>query len=328
MKNTVFILVSLVMTSNAFALPLLAENAAKRVSEVLTLYPDHEDANKFYYFPNSSELAKDANKRPMFNLVYTGLGDSDPNNGSGILNLVFRLKSNTEQKSALKEFLDQNPNAGLAVLPIKASTLSAGDLALFKKLDLPPHGGRAEDEMGITVELTEPGVKIVRGQAKAGTGTRVNYCYKVTGLGPTMDATVTIEWQQIYDYFRTSVSAGALWWRTTITSEVEKLKQDGKVVIVVNGGDAKYEDYVRKLTDMMIEKLFTPILSINRSATEVVFNNTPLQLNLNSVHKEELKTFKGRIITRDIVDREFCVDMSMKDVAPFYNDLVIDADKL
>lgn len=60
------------MLGHAFqsqALPLLSENAAKRVSEILTLYPDSQDPKKFYYFPNSSVLAQDAGGRPLFSLA-------------------------------------------------------------------------------------------------------------------------------------------------------------------------------------------------------------------------------------------------------------------
>lgn len=311
---------------SAQALPLLSENAATRISEVLTLYPDSQDPQKFYYFPNSSTLAQDRAGRPLFSLAYYGLDNASPDDGGGLLNAVFRLDMNAPMRKATAEFLQQNPNAGLAVIPVKASTVVSGQLNMYRNLVLPPHGGRAEDEMGMSVELTEIGAQIFRAKAKSGTGPQLNYCYKVEGLGPNMDAHIVIEWQQLYEYFRASASAGALWWRTTITREVEKLYNTQYVFVTINGGDAQKQDYVYKLTDQMIAKLFEPKLNYNRSATNVIFDSTPLQFALNSVKKEELHKFEGRIVLRDLVEREFCVDLSVKDVGPYYNELVLKAD--
>lgn len=311
---------------SAHALPLLSENAAKRVSELLTLYPDSQDPRKFYYFPNSSTLAQDRAGRPLFSLAYYGLDNASPDDGGGLLNAVFRLDVNAPMRTAVREFLEQNPDAGLAVIPVKASTVSSGQLNMYRNLVLPPHGGRAEDEMGMSIELTEIGAQIFRAKAKSGTGPQLNYCYKVEGLGPNMDAHLVIEWQQLYEYFRASASAGALWWRTTITREVEKLYNTQHIFVTINGGDAQKQDYVYKIVDQMIAKLFEPKLDYNRSATNVVFASTPLQFAFNSVKKEELHRFEGRIVLRDLVEREFCVDLSVKDVAPYYNELVLRAD--
>lgn len=316
----------LTVGASAHSLPLLSENAATRISEVLTLYPDSQDPRKFYYFPNSSTLAQDSGGRPLFSLAYYGLDNDTPDDGGGLLNAVFRLQMNAPMKKAVSEFLAQNPDAGLAVIPVKASAVTSGQLNMYRNLVLPPHGGRAEDEMGMSVELTEIGAKIFRAKAKSGSGPQLNYCYKYEGLGPNMDAHVVIEWQQLYDYFRASFSAGALWWRTTITREVEKLYNTQHIFVTINGGDAQKQDYVYKIVDQMIAKLFEPKLDYNRSATNVIFDSTPLQFALNSVHKEELHRFEGRLVLRDLVEREFCVDLSVKEVAPYYNDLVLRAD--
>jgi len=316
----------LLFNQTASALPLLSENAAKRVSEILTLYPDSQDPNKFYYFPNSSRLAQDQNGRPLFSLAYYGLDNEDKTDGGGLLNAVFRLDMNQPMRKAVREFLDQNPHAGLAVLPVKASTVASGQLNMYTSLHLPEHGGRAEDEMGMSIELTEIGAMIFRAKAKSGTGPQLNYCYKVEGLGPNMDAHIVMEWKQLYEYFRASSSAGALWWRTTITREVEKLYNTQHIFVTINGGDAQKQDYIFKLVDQMIAKLFEPKLNYNRSATQVLFESTPLQFNLNSVTKEELHRFEGRVVMRDLVEREYCVDLTVKDVEPYYNELVIRAD--
>lgn len=314
------------LSSAAKALPLLSENAATRVSEVFTVYPDHADPRKFYYFPNSGVLVRDSANMPLFTMVYYGLDDSQPDNGGGLLTAVFKLESNPAQRKAKEEFLRQNPQAGLAVLPVKASALNGGNFSFYRNLQLPPVGGRAEDEMGFTAELTEMGARFIRGQAEGSAGQQTSYCYKVDGYGPAMDADIRIEWQQVYDHFRASTSAGAFWWRVNITTEVEKLKQRNLVEVRINGGDAKMEEYVNKIVDMMITKLFVPSLDYNRGSNGTVFSHTPLQFNAGHIHREELKTFRGRFINRDLVEREACVTLGIKDVAPYFNDLVRSVD--
>lgn len=316
----------LLFLQEASALPLLAENAASRVSELLTVYPDHQDPNKFYYFPNAAVLSRDSDGKPMFTLVTFGLKDPDPNQGGGVLSAVFNLKSSAEQQKAKNEFLAERPQGGLAVLPVKASTLEAAKLSFMKNIQLPKHGGRAEDEMGIMAELTQAGARVVRAQAQGSAGQQVNYCYIVEGYGPDMNAHIVIEYQRIYDYFQTSYSTGSLWWRKTITAEVEKLKEMNLIRITINGGNAKMDEYVSMIVDMMVKKLFVPSLEYGRSAPSSSFSGFGFNLNLSYVHKEETKRFEGTIVRRDLVEREFCVTMAIRDVKPYFNELVIDAD--
>jgi hypothetical protein len=316
------------------ALPILSENAARDfISDIaLTIYPDSVDPNKFYYFPNTSVLATGSDGTPEFSLAYTGLDSNDPN-AEGLMTATFHLHSDPRQVSAIQKFLNAHPSAGVAVLPVMASTLSAGDpqkpMSFFKALDLPAHGGLPDSDVGFSAELNKLGVLLIKGQIAGNTAKGLNSCYKVQGLGPNMDAQVTIHWQQIYDYLRATFSVGFAWWRVDVTRVVETLRTQGMISLRIDGGNAKEQDYVYKIADQMIEKFFKADLSASPSAAgTAVFNATPLQLNVGSMHKEDVKDFDGHWLIRDLVEREFCVDMNLHDVAPYAKTKVIDADKI
>ena len=332
-KSLLLALVTLI-SANVKALPLLAENASRiYVGDIaLAIYPDSVDSNKFYYFPNSSVLAKGSDGTPEFSLSYTGIDAGDAN-AEGLMTATFHLHSDDRQVEAINHFLQTHPGVGVAVLPVKASNLSAGDqskpMGFFKAIDLPAFGGLPDTDVGFSAELNKIGVLLIKGQIAGDTAKGLQACYKVEGLGPNMDAHVTIHWSQVYDYFKAHASVGFAWWRVDVTRVVETLRTQGIINYRIDGGDAKEQDYVNKITDNMIEKFFKADLTANpNSAGNTIFDSTPLHLDVGSVHKEDIKDFDGQWLIRDLVERDFCVDMNLHDVAPYSKSKVIDADKL
>jgi hypothetical protein len=334
-KKIILLLSIVLFKVAAGALPLLAENAATRVSEVLTLYPDHEDKNKFYFFPNSSMMVRSSENIPSFSLTYYGLENSTPDDGGAYMVFSTRLKSDSLQKKALEEFLAQNPNARIGVLPVQASTIGLTSTTpgvlplatLFKEFNFSQKAGRAEDEIGVSAVLTEVGARVFR-KAVLGPGDifKADYCYKVVGLGPAMDAKVTARMDRVYDYFRTSVSYGALWWGGTITKEVESLIDQRLITYEVNGGDAKDIEYVRAIVEQITKRIFIPELNMSHSGDTRVWSGTPFSLNLNMGHREELKEETWYLKERKNIEQEFCVPMVVRELRDYANQLVRSAD--
>ncbi len=325
--------VALLTACEAGALPLLSENAARYFisDEALAIYPDSTDAQKFYYFPNTSVLTEGADGTPEFSLAYSGVESNSPN-GGGLMTAIFHLKSNKKQVDAIERFLADHKGASVAVLPVLASTLSAGDptkfLSIFKGIDLPPFGGLPDTDVGFSCELTVFGVNLIMAQIEAGTSKGLHACYKFEGLGPNMDARIYIHWQQIYDYLRASASGTYYWFHADIQRVTEEMHTKGLVEITIDGGSAKEQDYIMKIADQMIEKFFKADLAASPTqAGSNIFSNTPFTLSVNSVHKEDIKDFNGRWVIRDLTQREICVDMSLHDVAPYAKTKVINADK-
>src|SRR4051812_20907726 len=92
MKSLVLMLASLMtMTSlTAHAVPELRETRGDYNGDIVTIYPDHQDPNVFYFLPNSSEFSVNTDQSPNLGLVLWGLKNGDPADGGGILSFVLQ----------------------------------------------------------------------------------------------------------------------------------------------------------------------------------------------------------------------------------------------
>ena len=64
MKNILCALIFLFAGSTVVAVPIVNENVAN--SDVMTIYPDHADAHRFYVAPNVVMIAKNEKQVPLF----------------------------------------------------------------------------------------------------------------------------------------------------------------------------------------------------------------------------------------------------------------------
>lgn len=318
------------------ALPLLSESAALNPTAALTLYPDHQIPNKFYFMPNSSMISRDSRGVPTFSFTYYGLNDAAATDAGALMVYVGRLTSDPLQAQALADYLKANPKVGIAVLPVKESTVSLTSTTgqsplapLFSEFNFSQKGGRAEDEIGVNAVLTKVGAKIMKASLlkEAGAALKFDMCYKVQGLGPSMDGEILIKMNRVYDHFRASASAGGLWWRASIQVEIEKLVKSRDVRWVINGGEAKDEDYIREATEKIITRMFKPELQMSPAGTATVWEKaTPFSFGASYTHKEEHDEERWTITRRTLETREFCVPLSVKDVQEHKDKCVIDAD--
>lgn len=326
-----------VVSVNSQALPLLSESAALNVANHLTLYPDHRDPHKFYFFPNSSEVVFDNAGLPLFSFTYWGLDQKERDAGAYMV-FTSKLKVDQQQQKALEAFLKKNPKSGVAVLPVKKSLITLQSTTgqpplktLFEEFNFAPHAGRAEDEAAVSAVLTKVGARVFRATLtkSPGAAAAVQYCYKVEGLGPDLDARITVKMDRVYDYFKGNVSTkGFLWFKASITREVEKLRQKNYVKWEVNGGNASDEEYVKKVTEQVIKRMFKPELRANPIAMPEGSNwgFSWFRFRAGSVHREELKEEVWDIKRRDLVEREYCMPFVLRDLERFKDRIVINAD--
>lgn len=322
--------------ATSHSLPLLAESAALRSGSSLTLYPDHLDKNKFYFMPNSSKIGRDARNIPTFSFTYYGLSDANAAEAGALMVYVGRLTSDPDQAAALKLFLQTNPKAGVAVLSVKESTINLTSTAgatplkaLFSEFNFSAKGGRAEDEIGINALLTKTGARLFKASLLGEVGAAMKYdmCYKVQGLGPSMDGEIWVNMSRVYDHFKASASAGAFWWRASINTEIEKLVKSKSVRWVINGGDGKDEDYIREATRQIVERMFKPELTMAPSGSTSIWDvSTPFSFGGSYTRKEEHDEEHWVITKRTLEEREFCVPLTIKDIQDHKNQCVVNAD--
>ena len=324
---------SLLNVNQAQALPLLAENAGIMVDDIITAYPDDKDPNLVYFMPNSSVMARDAENLPQFGLTYWGLSNGGPiDQAGGYMTFTARLYPDASQKRALDGLRAQGKR--VAVIPVQASTMGITSTKpgstplsnLFSEFNFAAKAGVMEQEVGVNAALTGIGAKVFKAAIDTPQLIKADYCYKVTGLGPNFDATITANMSRVYDYFSASYSSGWLS-KKTISVEVEKLRQANAIKIVINGGDAKMEEYVQKIAETIVQRIFTPELKTGPGPAGGDGGWSFSRYSLNLTHKEENKEETWQYIRRDLVDREFCANVALKDLKPYKDQLVRDADK-
>lgn len=325
------------LVTKVHAIPLFGESAGTIKEGILTLYKDHQDPRKVYFFPNSTKFSVDNSKIPLFNFVYWGIDKpaTSPEEVGAYMTMSTHLSSDSDQQLALDNYIKNHPEMEIAVLPIKSSmiglqTTNTNELplkALFKEFNFAKVGGRAEDEIGVNAVLTPIGArafKALLSKGVAGSKLKLDYCYTIQGYGPNMNATISVDMRRVYDYFEGSHTGGWGWFAWSIKAVVEKLNEEHAITIVMNGGDAKQWEVLDKVAQSITARLFVPALSatpVSPASTNNLFN-----FGVGIVHKEELKKEIWNYIRRDLEEREFCTAVVVKDLDGYQDKLVVSAD--
>ncbi len=299
---------------NVLALPVLSESEDGS-GLLATIYPDHENPNKFYFFPNQGGLEKDSSGVPRF-----GMGYGRPAEGSttgGYFTGIFRLSVGHDLQKAVENY--KNNGKQISVIPVQESHLyfmedKEGNRVLtdlFKEISLPPFSGRAEDSIGISASLTPMGGMMLGTMLINGaTGADLNYCYEVKGVTPIFHAKINLNYNKVYTHFLAQARGGRLWWKWSVRTEIEKLVENGEIKIEINGGTANQYDYIMALADRMISKFMVPILENRRGTPTGRFGFSYTQIVEDRNLSFELKQ-------REIVSREYCVGLGLGELKAF-----------
>lgn len=324
----------LLASLNSEAIPLVGETAGSIKYGMLTLYKDHQDPNKVYFFPDSTRFAVDENKVPMFNMVVWGMKDPSAEKG-GYFSMTTNLASSAQQKKDLEAYIAANPGKEVAVIPIMSSSIGltttkkgAPPLGiLFDEFNFAKVGGRPEDDIGINAVLTKTGAPAFLALFKnleGGSPLKMDYCYKFQGLGPNMDAKIYVKMRRVYDYFEANSSGGYWWFSYNIRKVVETLHKNGEIRIEMNGGDAKEWEYINEIAREITVRLFKPELSADTNIGNAN-SNFPFRFNVGSITKIEQAEETWTWTRRDLVEREFCTAINIKDLGPYRSKLITEA---
>lgn len=325
---------SFYLSTQAYALPILRESAATYDSMFVTIYPDHRNPNLYYFLPNSMQFAKDpVTGVPDFSLNTYGAEQSDPKLAKGWITFVFRAAVTPDVQAALNSFKKDHPGAILATLPVGESYLtvgtsrdgvpSSGGADWFKSWDLPPYGGVFESEVGGNAYLTGEGAKMMSTivfQPK--TSFSLNYCFKVDGVTPNMDARVVIDYQKVFTHFKTSAKTGWLWWGGEVTNDVRKLVENGSISIALHG-DTKFEDVVFQMArDFAKDYLKSTLDSTVGGGSSDTFPFRFARFGFNAGSTEERRTVTLDIRKQADLTDVRCIAAPFRDVAPYASKIV------
>lgn len=331
-----FILLSIILAGiqASWGVPLLGETSGTIKEGLVTLYKDSENPNKVYFFPNSTAIVKDQRGLPLFNFVFWK-NQSSAVDGA-YLTLTTKLQNSPEMNLAINNYLSAHPQAEVAVLPIKSSTIGLQTTdptkiplsTIFKEFNFSKVGGVVESQIGVNAILTDTGARVLKSLLKKESGSQLikfDYCYNVQGYGPNMNASIKINMKRVYEYFENSHSGGWGWFSWQIKSIIEKLHQDNHIAITMNGGDATKWEVLEKVANSIVSRLFSnPELQSNQ--VHIAGGNRLFTLGVGSVKKEELKEEVWNFIRRDLETREFCTAVSVNELYPFIDQIVTEAE--
>jgi hypothetical protein len=306
----VFLLLSL----SAHALPVLTESS-DGTGLLATIYPDHENAKKFYFFPNTGGLEKDASGVPRFGMSYWT--PTDGSSTGGYFSGIFRLSLGHELKEAVNEY--RKSGSQISVVPVQESHLyfmqdeEGGRLLtdLYKDISLPPFSGKAEDSFGLSASLTKTGALMLANILNnGGMGADLKYCYEIKGVSPIFHANIQLNYHKIYTHFVAQARGGRWWWKWSVRTEIEKLLESRDIKIQINGGTANQYDYIMALVDRMVEKFMEPVLDNRRGATSGRFS-----VSYTKIFEDRDLSFDLK--QRELISREYCLSLGLGEVKAY-----------
>ncbi|MBC7741840.1 MAG: hypothetical protein H7061_06570 [Bdellovibrionaceae bacterium] len=155
MKKSFLILGLLFICEMSLAIPVVNENVAN--SGVMTIYPDHADANRYYVAPNVVTIAKNTAGVPFF--AYDEYRSGTFSTAAIVQMTLVPAYTRTELDAAKNEILAKNPAAQFSGVPFMASSLElAGELPQIIESHQCNHvGGLIGQEQSCAMTLTKKG---------------------------------------------------------------------------------------------------------------------------------------------------------------------------
>lgn len=155
MKNKFTLILILLAAHIALALPVVNENRAS--SGVITIYPDHQDPDRFYIAPNVVTLARDKKGRPQFSYVEYRKGWFQKK--ALVQMTLVPYYTRDELDGAEKKILEANPKAQFSGLPFTSSHIDFADAltGLVESQDCVHESGLIGQEISCAFTLTPQG---------------------------------------------------------------------------------------------------------------------------------------------------------------------------
>lgn len=264
----------------------------------ITVFPDHQDPNQFWYLPGPVGLANipDSTEPQFLLIMYAPDCASNGIKGVGFLNVTLALKlSDDAREDIMGQIRAQFPDASeprLAPVPFDEGTVQIVALDLQGSGGTggaPPREGTFEAVEHIlgavspelygdnnalfALTLTEEGATILNQAFENGMAPVGGiYNLKFTGVRPALDVKITADLKRCYESFSVGLTAQAYWVSAGIDATFEKLRQTGAIKIeVVNltadqSNTDKEQWALNLFKDDILAKWFEPSLSPTTAA--------------------------------------------------------------
>jgi hypothetical protein len=244
----------------------------------IQVFPDHADANQFWYLPGPVSLARDAYTREaqFLLLEYRPAAVTAGAHGGGFLMFTVNLQPDPhleqrllarvaalcpgEPKLSAVEFDDGTVQC--VALNVQGSGGTSAPPGTFQAVEtilgasVPSLYG--DNAAAFDLTLSEEGATILQDALQHGTTpVGVIYNLKFTGMRPALDVKITANYKKIFDQFSASLSGRYYFLQATIEAGFEKLRQNGVINIEVTNftGQADYDQKAQWALDFFRDRL-------------------------------------------------------------------------
>ena len=236
---------------------LLLDSSRTLTVDGITVFPDHEDKQQFWYLPGPVQLARrSADNRAAFTCIKYRRSAVETVKGGGFLTLEtnLRLTPDLERKILSKLSSISKGKPRLTAVQFDTGTVQCIALNLqgpggtkVQPGAQPGTFNAVEEILGASVPsmqgdmsaafsltLSQEGATLVeRSFKQRTTPIGVLYDLKFTGLRPALQVKITADFKRIYQHFSASLSGQYYFVKVGIEAAFEKLVQDGAIKIEV-----------------------------------------------------------------------------------------------
>jgi len=248
------------------------------------LYRDHADPNVFYYMPNQPRLAYWPDGTPKLTfLKYTKAGKEEAK--GGILHFFVKYGLDEQELNKVRQELTKiNPKATIkGPLVFKKGSFmvvsaAVGEGGVFTRKIIGE--GKAPlisgSEVSVSIAVTPEGATFLEEALKQPTyPVSVRFEMTFEGLTPKYQATATIHWSKVREYFdqyskwkiyKKKKLGIWTWYVRTGTGEMREIKDEltskGAVKIDITGEDQNLDGLMQTLVDTIMREMFETKLEL------------------------------------------------------------------
>jgi hypothetical protein len=228
------------------------------------LFKDHADEHGYHYMPLSPRIANWPDGTPKFSfLQYVRTGKEVT---GGVLHFLVTYALTDEDLREAEKELRKIDEEGIIIGPVPftkgdfhiiSSTAGEGGIFTRKVTGTGKAPLLAGAEAAVSIALNEEGSTFLMESFKRPTSdVSVQFVMTYQGLTPAYEASLTVEWDKVYDHKEFKVEVGNFFTSAKIQGVFDDLKESGAIVLEVTGEDTKMDDLLTTAYNILTKMMF------------------------------------------------------------------------
>lgn len=186
-----FLLFLTFFASQSWAVPVLNQNMAAEGTFV-TIWPDHQNPDHFYFAPNFMKIASDKKGAPKFHFTQYQSGRCGRLGGAlgkchskALISTLMVAGFDLDQLNTAQEGIRKiRPNARFSAIPFLSSEVNFGETlnSFIDKHECAPKAGQAADEIPCTITFNRSGINKLMPFLSKGHILPFKFIYRISGV--------------------------------------------------------------------------------------------------------------------------------------------------